>query len=137
MTRIAVIGAGVGGLATALPLRARDIDVVILAAFEPRTLEVLAGRSGRKLLSAPVGAWARARYGRPYRAPLPSDQAAFSCSRVPSSSSMDATSMFSSRCRTEEVPGISSTLGATLSVHANAIWAGVRSRRSAISRTSG
>jgi salicylate hydroxylase len=99
-TRVAVIGAGIGGLTTALSLRAFDIDVVILeqasrldpvgagiqlspnanqvlarlgvldpivdSAFEPRTLEVLTGRSGRKLLSAPVGAWARARYARPY-----------------------------------------------------------------------
>jgi salicylate hydroxylase len=100
ISRVAVIGAGIGRLTTALALRARDIDVVILeqasrldpvgagiqlspnanqvlarlgvldpivdAAFEPRTLEVLTGRSGRNLLSAPVGAWARARYARPY-----------------------------------------------------------------------
>ena len=34
--------------------------------------------------------------------------------------------MFSSRCRTDDVPGIRSTLGATLSVQANATCAGVR-----------
>ena len=39
---------------------------------------------------------------------------------------MSATAMFSSRCFTDDVPGISSTLGATDSVHASAICAGVR-----------
>ena len=32
--------------------------------------------------------------------------------------------MFSSRCATDDVPGISSTFGATASVHASAICAG-------------
>ena len=39
---------------------------------------------------------------------------------------MSATARFSSRCRTDEVPGISSTFRATLSAHANALWAGLR-----------
>ena len=39
---------------------------------------------------------------------------------------MSATAVFSSRCRTDDVPGISSTFGATDSVHASAICAGVR-----------
>ena len=100
MTRVAVIGAGIGGLAAALALRSRDIDAVVLeqagrldpvgagiqlspnanqvlarlgvldavvnAAFEPRTMDVLAGRRGRTMLSAPVRAWAHDRYERPY-----------------------------------------------------------------------
>ena len=39
---------------------------------------------------------------------------------------MSATARFSSRCCTDDVPGISSTFGATDSVQASAICAGVR-----------
>ena len=39
---------------------------------------------------------------------------------------MSATAVFSSRCPTDDVPGISSTFGATERVHASAICAGVR-----------
>ena len=56
---------------------------------------------------------------------------ASSCWRLSSSSSMAPTAMFSSRCDTDEVPGISSTLGATLNVHADATCAGVWPSRSA------
>ncbi len=55
-----------------------------------------------------------------------SDSASSSCVLVSSSSSMSRTAVFSSRCATDEVPGISSTFGATDRVHASAICAGVR-----------
>ena len=55
----------------------------------------------------------------PVAGPAPAQVAiAFRRSRVSSSSSMDATSRFSSRWLRDEVPGISRTLGATSSGHA-------------------
>jgi salicylate hydroxylase len=100
MTRVAIIGAGIGGLAAALALRKSGLDVVVLeqadrlqavgagiqlspnanhvlarlgvldaitdVAFEPRSLDIVDGKRGRTLLSAPLGQWARTRYGQPY-----------------------------------------------------------------------
>jgi salicylate hydroxylase len=100
MTAVAVVGAGIGGLTTALSLHHKGIEVtvfeqaprldpvgagiqlsanatrvlakldvlsdVIAAAFEPETLDIIDGRSGRILLSAQLDGWARNRYGAPY-----------------------------------------------------------------------
>jgi salicylate hydroxylase len=100
MTRVAMVGAGIGGLAAALALRNCDVEVVVLeqadrlqpvgagiqltpnanqvlarlgvldaivdAAFEPRSLDIVDGRRGRTLLSTPLAARARVRYGQPY-----------------------------------------------------------------------
>jgi salicylate hydroxylase len=100
MTRVAIIGAGIGGLAAALALRKSGLDVVVLeqadrlqavgagiqltpnanhvlarlgvldaitdVAFAPRSLDIVDGQRGRTLLSAPLGQWARTRYGQPY-----------------------------------------------------------------------
>lgn len=41
------------------------------------------------------------------------------------SSAMRAAAMFSSRCVTDEVPGMSRTYGSRCNSHARAIWAGV------------
>jgi salicylate hydroxylase len=100
MTAVAVVGAGIGGLATALALHDNGIEVavfeqapqlepvgagiqlsanatrvlakldvladVVATAFEPKTLDIIDGRSGRILLSAQLDGWARNRYGAPY-----------------------------------------------------------------------
>src|ERR1017187_10456059 len=50
---------------------------------------------------------------------------------------MSRTAMFSSRWRTDDVPGISRMFGRKLSSHARPIWAGVRPRRAAMLATCG
>jgi salicylate hydroxylase len=42
------------------------LDAAVAVAFEPETLNVVDGHSGRTLLSARLSTWARERYGAPY-----------------------------------------------------------------------
>jgi flavin-dependent dehydrogenase len=66
--RLDPMGAGIQLSPNANQVLARlgVLDAVADAAFEPRTLAVLAGRRGRTVLSAPMHAWAHDRYERPY-----------------------------------------------------------------------
>ncbi len=101
---------------------ARYHDVRRRRARRPGHSPLVVGRAGRELNEyGDAGAWRR--------------QA--NASSAAWSSSMSAAARFSSRWRTDDVPGMSSTLGATASSQASATCAGLWPRRSAAATTPG